>query len=120
MNVEQLNECVHGALDELKAKEITRLDVRGLTSIADILYICTGSSTRHVKSIAEHVVEKSKLAGLIPLGVEGGAGAEWVLVDLGDIVVHVFTREMRDYYQIEKLWDPDWGKNKSLNEALAH
>ncbi|MDR3385740.1 MAG: ribosome silencing factor [Rudaea sp.] len=92
------------ALDELKAKDVHEIDVRGKTSIADILIIASGTSTRHVKSLADEVVKFAKKAGMLPLGVEGQREAEWVLVDLGDIIVHVMLPRIREFYGLERLW----------------
>lgn len=102
--VELLRQRVVAALEELKAKDIREIDVRGKTSIADTLIIASGTSTRHVKSIADEVVKYAKQAGMMPLGVEGQREAEWVLVDLGDIVVHVMLPRIREFYGLERLW----------------
>jgi ribosome-associated protein len=95
---------VLAALDELKAKDVTEIDVRGKTSIADWLIVASGTSSRHVKSIADEVVKFAKQAGVLPLGVEGQQEAEWVLVDLGDIIVHVMLPRIREFYGLERLW----------------
>lgn len=102
--VDLLRQRVLAALEELKAKDIREIDVRGKTSIADFLIIASGTSTRHVKSIADEVVRHAKRAGMMPLGVEGQREAEWVLVDLGDIVVHVMLPRIREFYGLERLW----------------
>ena len=102
--VDHLRQRVLAALEELKAKDVREIDVRGKTSIADILVIASGTSTRHVKSIADEVVRYAKQAGMMPLGVEGQREAEWVLVDLGDIVVHVMLPRIREFYGLERLW----------------
>jgi ribosome-associated protein len=102
--VEFLRRQVLAALDELKAKDVHEIDVRGKTSIADILIIASGTSTRHVKSLADEVVRFVKKAGMMPLGVEGQREAEWVLVDLGDIIVHVMLPRIREFYGLERLW----------------
>lgn len=95
---------VLSALDELKAKDVREIDVRGKTSIADLLVIASGTSARHVKSIADEVVKFAKQAGVMPLGVEGEQEAEWVLVDLGDVIVHVMLPRIREFYGLERLW----------------
>nr|WP_284691596.1 ribosome silencing factor [Pinirhizobacter soli] len=92
------------ALEELKAKDVRELDVRGKTSIADTLVIASGTSARHVKSIADEVIKFAKEAGVMPLGVEGQVEAEWVLVDLGDIIVHIMLPRIREFYGLERLW----------------
>jgi ribosome-associated protein len=102
--VDHLLQRVLAALEELKAKDVREIDVRGKTSIADFLVIASGTSTRHVKSIADEVVRYAKQAGMMPLGVEGQRDADWVLVDLGDIIVHVMLPRIREFYGLERLW----------------
>ena len=101
---ETLRKRVIDALEELKAKDVRELDVRGKTSIADTLVIASGTSARHVKSIADEVIKFAKQAGVMPLGVEGQLEAEWVLVDLGDIIVHIMLPRIREFYGLERLW----------------
>jgi|TARA_B100001059_G_scaffold232718_1_gene271129 ribosome-associated protein len=104
LQVEQLREFVIDKVDDLKGRDIQVLDVHGKTDVADYMIICSGNSKTHVKSIAEYVATQAKHAGIPPLGVEGGEQSEWVLVDLGDVVLHVMQESMRDFYQLEKLW----------------
>nr|WP_052395181.1 ribosome silencing factor [Oleiagrimonas soli] len=99
-----LRNRVVAALEDLKAKDVIEIDVRGKTSIADLLIIASGTSSRHVKSIADEVIKFAKQAGVLPLGVEGQAEAEWVLVDLGDIIIHVMLPRIREFYGLERLW----------------
>ncbi|HWS78213.1 MAG TPA: ribosome silencing factor [Thermomonas sp.] len=103
-SVESLLETVQAAVDELKAKDVTRIDVRGKSSVCDYMVIASGTSSRHVKSIADEVVKFAKKLGVMPLGVEGEREAEWVLVDLGDVVVHVMLPRVREFYALERLW----------------
>jgi ribosome-associated protein len=93
------------ALDDMKARDVRVLDVSRLTSITDYMVIASGTSRRHVQSIAERLVERAKAAGHPPVGIEGADAAEWVLVDLGDVVVHVMQPETREFYKLENLWD---------------
>jgi ribosome-associated protein len=104
VNTATLRKTVIAALEDLKAKDIREIDVRGKTSIADLLVIASGTSARHVKSIADEVVKFAKQAGVMPLGVEGEQEAEWVLVDLGDVIVHVMLPRIREFYGLERLW----------------
>ncbi len=106
MELEQLRDIVVQALEDLKGVDVHVLDVRGRCSFTDLMVFASGTSDRHVKSLAGNVVDKVKEAGVRPLGVEGEdqAQANWVLVDLGDIVIHVMLPETRDFYQLEKLW----------------
>lgn len=104
MNIDELKNVVVDALDDLKGVDIKVIDVRGKTSITDVLVIAAGKSTRQVSALADNVVVRVKEAGLQPLSIEGERGSNWVLVDLGDVVVHVMLPETRDFYNLEKLW----------------
>ncbi len=107
MQVEELRDLVLKVLDDLKARDVLVLDVRGKTSITDIMIIASGTSSRHVKSTAEAVAFQAKLAGEPPLGTEGVADGEWALVDLNGVVVHIMQPKVRDFYQLERLWSVD-------------
>jgi ribosome-associated protein len=100
-----LKKVVIDALDDMKALEVKVLDVRGLTDIADFMVIASGTSDRHVRSVAQRVVEKTKEAGFRPHGVEGQQDGDWVLIDLHDMIVHVMLPRVREFYGLEKLWD---------------
>ena len=103
-SVDDLLQTVRAALVELKAKDAVEIDVRGKSSVTDFMVVASGTSTRHVKSIANEVVVFAKKLDIMPLGVEGEREAEWVLVDLGDVVVHVMLPRVREYYALERLW----------------
>ena len=105
MKTSPLVKLVMRAIEDIKGLEVKVLDVAALTTITDYMVICTGTSNRHVKSIADNIIVKAKAAGHRPLGVEGLDAAEWVLVDLGDVVVHAMQAQTRIFYQLEKLWD---------------
>jgi ribosome-associated protein len=92
------------AVEELKARDVVEIDVRGKSSVTDFMVVASGTSTRHVKSIADEVVRFAKKLDVQPLGVEGEGEAEWVLVDLGDVVVHVMLPRVREFYALERLW----------------
>ena len=102
---EALKAVVIRALEDMKALEIKVLDVRGLTDVADTMVIASGTSDRHVRSVAQNVVEKTKQAGFRPHGVEGQQDSDWVLIDLHDMIVHVMLPRVREFYGLEKLWD---------------
>ena len=103
-SVDELLKTVRDAVEELKARDIVEIDVRGKSSVTDYMVIASGTSTRHVKSIADEVVKFAKNLDVMPLGVEGEREAEWVLVDLGDVVVHVMLPRVREFYALERLW----------------
>jgi ribosome-associated protein len=105
MRSEQLKKLVVDAIEDLKAVDITVLDVRKMTSITDFMIIASGNSNRHTRAIINNVVEKSREKGCRPLGIEGERDGQWVLADLGDVVVHVMLPKIREFYQLEKLWD---------------
>jgi ribosome-associated protein len=100
-----LQEVVTTALDDMKAVNVKVLDVRGLTDIADTMVVASGNSDRHVRSIADRVLEKAKAAGFRAMGTEGQRDGEWVLVDLQDVIVHVMLPRVREFYGLEHLWD---------------
>ena len=104
MNSEKLSDLVIEALDDVKAKDIVRLDVRDMTTVTDYMIVASGTSNRHVKALVDNVTEKAKEAGHRPVGVEGEDGAEWVLLDLQDALVHVMLPKVREFYNLEKLW----------------
>lgn len=104
LTTEQLKDLALAALDDLKAQDVQVLDVRGMTSITDVMIIASGTSDRHIKALADNVVEAAKKHGVQPLGVEGETSREWVLVDLGDVIVHVMHPQTRAFYNLEKLW----------------
>ena len=107
---DRLLNIVVDAIDDMKGVDLMVIDVRDMTSITDRMVITSGTSTRHVKSIADSVALKAKQAGFPALGVEGAQAGEWVLIDLGDVVVHVMTPAIREFYALEKLWAVVGGK----------
>jgi ribosome-associated protein len=111
MQTDELRDLILKTLDDMKALDVKVLDVRGKTSITDLMIIASGTSNRHVASIAETVAYKAKEVGETPLGTEGQKEGEWVLVDLNDVVVHVMQTKVRDFYQLERLWDLDTPAN---------
>ena len=104
MQTEALVQLAVAALEDLKGQDITTIDVQGKTSVTDYMIIASGSSSRHVKSLAENVLEKAKEQGVRPLGSEGLDGGEWALLDLGDVVVHEMQVPTRQFYDLERLW----------------
>jgi len=101
-----LVKLVAAALDDMKAANVKIMDVRKATDVADCMVIASGNSDRHVRSIADRVVERAKSGGFRPMGLEGERDGEWVLVDLNDVIVHVMLPRIREFYGLESLWDP--------------
>ena len=99
-----LKTLVIDALEETKAQDIITINVQSISSITDTMIIASGTSQRHVRSLAQNVVKHVKKHGIQPVGVEGQQNTEWVLVDLGDIVIHVMTTASRQFYDLEHLW----------------
>jgi len=104
MSSPEITNTVIEALEDMKARDVVLIDVQPMTSITDLMVIASGTSDRHVRSVAENVIDKCKQKGQRPLGVEGLEGGEWVLVDLQDVLVHVMLPKVRDFYNLEKLW----------------
>ena len=117
-SADALLETVRAAVTELKANDVAEIDVRGKTSVCDFMVVASGTSSRHVKAIADEVVRQAKKLDCQPLGVEGEREAEWVLVDLGDVVVHVMLPRVREFYALERLWTV--GDQPPPEHALEH
>ena len=107
MQTKELLKMVENVLDERKGQNISIMDVIDKTSVTDFMIVVTSTSERHAKALSDYVLEKVKDKGLVPLGVEGSKGSDWVLVDLGDVILHVMTAQAREFYQLEKLWSVD-------------
>ena len=103
--MEALKKCIKNILEDNKAESIVMMDVKNKSSVTDLMFIASGRSTRHVKAIADNLVTKLKKNKFKPLGVEGYTKSEWILLDYGDLLVHVMHPETRDFYSLEKLWD---------------
>ncbi|MEP7208714.1 MAG: ribosome silencing factor [Casimicrobiaceae bacterium] len=119
MPLDSLKNVAITALEDIKARDITVLDVRKLTSLCDTLVIASGESARQVKALAYHVRDRLKEAGARIVGVEGEGSGEWVLVDAGDIVVHVMQPAVRSYYNLEELWAPAGSRRRAPVENRA-
>ena len=103
-DVQACLKVVHDALVDVKAKDILQLDVSSISNVADAIVIASGTSTRHVKALADNVAEEARKAGFRPIGVEGERDAEWILIDVGFVVVHVMLPTARKFYDLESLW----------------
>ena len=114
---DQLRDLVISALEDLKAIDIQQISVAGQNPLTDLFVVASGNSTRHVKSMAEKLVLKSKAAGCAPLGVEGAREGVWVLVDLNDVVVHLMLPQTRAFYNLEKLWEISTRQRSSASRS---
>ncbi len=104
MQVQNLVELTCRVLDDFKAVDVQVIDVSQVSSYADALVVASGTSNRHVRALAQSLMDAVRAAGVRPVGLEGEQFGEWVLADLGDVVVHVMQPQIRDFYQLEKLW----------------
>lgn len=111
----ELQQLVVATLEDLKAIDIQNLDVTGFSPLTDSIVIASGSSSRHVKSMADKLVTKAKSFGVRPLGIEGQQQGEWVLVDLNDVIVHLMLPQTRAFYNLEKLWEASAGQRNSIS-----
>lgn len=114
IDVEAATKVVLTSLEDDKAEDILAIDIRGKSSFADMLVVASGRSARHVGALADHVLRKLKDAGVKDVRVEGMPQADWVLVDAGDVVVHLFRPEVRSFYNIEKIWSAGPGPSAAL------
>ncbi len=117
MKTEDLKKLVIDSLEDMKARDIVEMDVSEISGFTDVMIICTGTSSRQVKAIADHVALEAKKQGHPPNGSEGVTAAEWVLIDLGDIIVHVMQQNARDFYQLEKLWNPEFNQDSDIDQS---
>ncbi len=121
MHIDALKTLVLNALEELKARDITVIDVSHLTSVTDLMVVASGTSSRHLAALSTKLIQTVKEEGVTPLGGEGESGADWVLVDLGDLVVHLMLPETRALYDLERLWADLPSDGHALeNEEQAH
>jgi ribosome-associated protein len=104
MSPQKMRDDVVRALEDLKGREIVALDVSRATTVTDFMVIASGTSNRHVKALVDNVLDSSKATGVPSIGIEGLETMEWVLLDLGDVVVHVMQKEAREFYDLERLW----------------
>ncbi|RMN49688.1 ribosome-associated protein [Pseudomonas syringae] len=117
MSSEDVINVAIAALEEVKGADILTIDVRDKTSIADYMLICTGTSNRQLNALVDNVRDKVKAAGLKSLSEEGKGESDWVLLDLGDVIVHVMTAAARQFYDLERLWQ---GAEQSRAASAAH
>ena len=114
VDVDEATRVVLTSLEDDKAEDILAIDIRGKSSFADMLIVASGRSARHVGALADHVMRKLKESGVKDVNVEGVPHCDWVLVDAGDVVVHLFRPEVRSFYNIEKIWAASPGPTPAL------
>ena len=112
--------CTNAALDR-KAEDIVIIKVKDVSSFADYFVICSGNSERQIQGLAEHIGQKLKKTGIIPLGIEGEHSGNWILMDYGDVIIHIFYKPVRDFYDIEGLWSdmPVMSVDSSIQELTV-
>ena len=103
----RLLEIVLDTLDNAKAADVTCIDLKGKTSLGDYMIVASGRSQRHVAAVADHLIKRLKDEGFGRVGVEGLPHCDWVLIDAGDVIVHIFRPEVREFYNLEKMWSAD-------------
>ena len=120
MNSTKLKKLAHTCLEDMKARDIVEMDVSEISSFTDYMIIATGNSSRQVKAIADNLALEAKKQGHPPNGSEGTTASEWVLIDLGDVIVHVMQQNARDFYQLEKLWNSDLRPDSESDQPILN
>jgi ribosome-associated protein len=120
MQTEEIKKLVINALEDMKAKDITVIDVKGRSSVTDYMILATGTSKKHAQAVCDNASTDAKAQGLKPLGAEGRDSSDWMLLDLGDVIVHVMTEQARHFYDLERLWgEPTKEQNTDLSAELG-
>lgn len=112
-----LQQLLHTILEDMKATDIVDIDVHNVSTVTDMMMVCSGRSSRHVSAVANNVVNRCKEAGVRPFGCEGGESGEWIVVDLGDIVLHIMQPAIRRFYDLEGLWQGDNEREEDRSSA---
>ena len=119
LSFDQLRQLIVTALEDFKAIDIQLIDVSGRNPLTELFVVASGRSSRHVKSMADNLIMRAKMSGCQPLGVEGQRNAEWVLVDLNDVIVHLMLPKTRAFYNLEKLWEAVSDRRSSASQPKA-
>lgn len=120
MEAEAIKDVVIGALEDLKADNISILDVKSRTSVTDFMVIASGTSSRHVKSLADNVISEAKDHDIKPVGIEGETSSDWILVDLGGVVIHVMMPATRTFYDLERFWHESPTESEMPSEQASY